>query len=403
MTEPLDPNEELENLSYDLVRAEMSLENIGFFTPAKTQLKYQVKTKTFKQRHEGEEYTSTVAVTPSLDLGLPITSDLDYYRAFQKVLEIHVSGCSDLSIAIAVPTKRIISMAGKSYGTQERVRVQEWFDRMVGTRINGKIYWPKKGKYLKLIGSVFSQVRVVGDEMPDGTFADTNYVWLAPWYQDNLLEGYLRTVDLDFHNNLDKPIAKSLYPILDTGWHATGHKPFRKSYSSLRDEFLLREYKQLSQVKKQLEPALKELRATGYLKAWNYKVAKATPHDWIISFVPGERFFMYQEQRGLKLNQYLSIKSAQEMATGGAIRSHILTPHQEDLLEQILNFCGERNNPIAVVGFKRVVQNYPPDTVQAALTETRLADRSGTIKRSKGAYFHDIVKHLEADRQKLRA
>ena len=48
-------------------------------------------------------------------------------------------------------------------------------------------------------------------------------------------------MDLAFHLRLRKPIAKSLYPLLELGWYATGGKPYSKSYHELCHEFLLQE------------------------------------------------------------------------------------------------------------------------------------------------------------------
>ncbi len=386
------------DLSYDLVRAEMALENIGFFTPSKIKLEHHIKVKTFEYRYEDDCLTTTVKIKPDIELGLPITVDLDYYRAFQKILELCLQGGEDISQPIRVPAIRLMKLAGKTPSNTQSQRIRDWLERMSATFISGKIYRPTTGEYIELKGSVFSQFCVRGDRLPGGVIADTNYVWLAPFYQDNIRQGYLRPIDLNFHNQLTRPIAKSLYPLLDTGWHAAGHNTYQKSYRSLCGEFLLTCHPKLSRAKQQLDPVLAELADTGYLRSWSYRVAKTKTPDWVISFAPGKRFFEYQELKNQKLTQHRAIATSKQIVNETATRSLVFTPHQNDLFEQVLDFCGERNDTIAVAGFKRAVGNYAPETVQAALTEAKLAQNEGNIKKTRGAFFHDMLKRLDTNR-----
>jgi hypothetical protein len=67
--------------------------------------------------------------------------------------------------------------------------------------------------------------------MKNGQEAETNYVWPAPWFLSNYFYGHLRLIDLEFHKQLRKPIAKSLYPLLETGWYASSGEPYTKSYN----------------------------------------------------------------------------------------------------------------------------------------------------------------------------
>src|SRR6266536_4591966 len=89
------------------------------------------------------------------------------------------------------------------------------------------------------LGTVFSQVVMTGQRLKNDALAETNYVWPAPWFLSNYLRGYTRRIDLDFHKRLRKPIAKALYPLLETGWYASDGKPYKKSYTALCEEFLL--------------------------------------------------------------------------------------------------------------------------------------------------------------------
>src|SRR5262249_18968124 len=66
-------------------------------------------------------------------------------------------------------------------------------------------------------------------------------------YWDLLTSGnccyrYTRPIDFEFYKRLRKPIAKSLYTLLEHGWFAAEGKPYAKNYPALCEEFLLTQY-----------------------------------------------------------------------------------------------------------------------------------------------------------------
>jgi len=91
--------------------------------------------------------------------------------------------------------------------------------------------------------------------MADGTVADTNYIWPAEWFCSNYFLRYLRPVDLAFHKRLERPIAKTLYPVLETGWYAAKGGIYAKSYQDLCALMFIPHHKQLSLTKQQLDPS----------------------------------------------------------------------------------------------------------------------------------------------------
>jgi hypothetical protein len=162
---------------------------------------------------------------------------------------------------------------------------------MALTGIEGGVYQAKHHDFTEgFVTTVFRQVVVRGETLRHGQIADTNYVWPAPWFLANYLHGYVRQVDLAFHNRLRKPIAKALYPLLATGWYASGGQPYEKRYSALCAEFLLATHQALSLVKQQLDPAHKELQEQHFLDTWAYRKA-ADDQEWILCYWPGKKFF----------------------------------------------------------------------------------------------------------------
>ncbi len=76
-------------LAKNLIGAERNLELIGFFSPTSKSKGRPKTTKRLerKERRKGQRVNTTVSIIPSVEYGRPITTDLDMYRAFFKILK----------------------------------------------------------------------------------------------------------------------------------------------------------------------------------------------------------------------------------------------------------------------------------------------------------------------------
>jgi hypothetical protein len=70
--------------------------------------------------------------------------------------------------------------------------------------------------------NLYDRVTFVGTELPGGGMADTNYVWLASWYLDNLNAMFTAPLDYELWRWLDKqsPIASRLYEFLIVNFYS---------------------------------------------------------------------------------------------------------------------------------------------------------------------------------------
>ena len=215
------------------ILAEVFLETLGFFTPSSKRIRgIYTKEKTVGERVEADGTTRLITTTISANhaLGLPITADLDYYRAFLKILTDTLEDAGRLRLPLAVPTRHLLRFAGKTDSLTTRREVRAFLKKMVLTGIEGGVYRAKTHDFTEgFVTTVFRQVVLRGETLRSGQRADTNYVWPASWFLANYLRGYVRRVDLDFHNRLRKPIAKALYPLLATGWYASGGPALRQA------------------------------------------------------------------------------------------------------------------------------------------------------------------------------
>ena len=388
----------------EYIPAEVSLENLGFFTPSSKRIKtIYVKEKVLGDKigPDGTKRTVKAKISANHELGLPITSDLDYYRAFLKICYEAADPQGRLYMPIIVPTKKLLRYAGKTENARALQEVREWFDRMAGTLIKGGIYQAKRGYYDEsFTGTLFSQVVLTGGRMKNGEIAETNYVWLAPWFLANYFHHHLRPVDLTFHQNLRKPIAKALYPLLETGWYASGGKPYSKSYRDLCGEFLLTEYSALTRIKQQLDPAHQELKNEMFLAKWDYRES-ADKTDYIITYYPGKKFFEDQKAKGERRQKVEQIVIGERQAATPKTTPDEKPARQESevkkalLVEDILKVTGDVQS---AVFYTLVARKVDSQTIYRALAETKEASRNGEIRTTRARYFTDLVKRYAAER-----
>ena len=101
-----------ELITPEYIPAEVFLENMGFFTPSSKRIKgIYVKEKKVGEKidSDGARHTLKIEISANHKLGLPVTSDLDYYRAFLKICDEvvdHTAGVigkpgKDISVADA--------------------------------------------------------------------------------------------------------------------------------------------------------------------------------------------------------------------------------------------------------------------------------------------------------------
>jgi hypothetical protein len=378
----------------DYISAEVFLENSGFFTPSSKRVKsIYTKEKVLREKihPDGTTHFITTKISANYELGLPITSDFDYYRAFLKICDELVDREGRFRLPIIIPTRQLIRYAGKAESPKERREAKQWFERMTGTLIKGGLYRAKHKDYDDgFIGTVFSQVILRGQAMKNGRVAETNYVWPSPWFLSNYFYRHLKSIDFNLHQRLRKPIAKALYPLLETGWYASGGKPYAKSYHDLRQEFLLADRQHISRIREQLDPSHRELVHERFLARWEYRKA-ASQQDYVITYWPGHKFF--EDQQARKIRRRLAEQLTQKPENLANPAHAALNGTEQTLLDEILAVCSDAGNQAA---YQKVIRDHSEGLLWMAIAETRQASRERRITKTRGAYFMATVKDLAA-------
>lgn len=405
---PEEPREELKNKSLtpsrketlptvpDYVPAEMFLETCGFFTPSSKRIK-SVETKEnvigYRTLPNGKKQPIKAKIRASAGLWLPITSDEDYWHAFEKILSELADQQGRFNLPIIVSAKRLARLAGKPWNKKTRQEIRDWFKRMTFTGIEGGIYRAKAKDYQEgFMGTVFSQVVLKGEKMNNGEIAETNYVWLAPWYLSNYYYRYQRPLDFSFYQRLRKPISKALRPLLESGWYASGGNPYKKSYHDLCDEFLITKFKQLSRIKQQLDPSHCELQGERYLLKCEYKDSKERKGDYILWYYAGDKFFEDQQARKARVEIVEKVKERPKELPAQRDEQKAKT---DLFIEDILAVTHDRENRGY---YSLVVRKLSEQTIRLVLSETKDAALTGKIRTTPARYFTDLIKRHAEER-----
>jgi len=288
--------------STDFVKVEKNLASIGFFTPSHKRISgAKKKTIVWNRQSEGKRVEVRAVILPSAAYGLPITSDQDKYLAFQKILADMRRKKGEVTNPIGFTTAELLRIlglklnAGKNYDD-----VVEWGKRMTLTGIcsEGTIYFAGRKVWATDTFHVFERFVSGGNQMPDGSKADRNYVWLSEWQLENINHNHLLPVDLETYRQLQNHIAKALVPLLQVWLYASVHAGFfEKRYRDLCQILNITQYKHSSKIKEKLGPSLNELQKHRYLAGWRIQPT-LDGSDFKVAFLHGEKF--HSESPGQK-------------------------------------------------------------------------------------------------------
>ena len=297
----LPKNESTKSPSTQFIHVEKNLASLGFFTPSTKKIKgAKKKIILFSRDGGGRNAQLRAVILPSAEYGLPVTSDQDKYLALQKII-------TDIRQRFGVVTNpvgftsaqllRILGLkvqAGKNYD-----EIVDWAKRMTLTGIcsEGVVYFAGKKTWASDTFHVFERFVSYGKEMPDGTIANRNYVWLSEWQLENINHNFLFPIDFEAYKRLKNHIAKALVPLLQIWLYATrAGGCFEKRYDDLCQILNIRQYPQPSRIKEKLEPSLRELVAHGYLSKWLI-CETSSGGGYKIVFYHGDKFLRDQKSR----------------------------------------------------------------------------------------------------------
>lgn len=279
--------------SPELIRLEKNLSSLCFFTPSSKKTKAaKGKSFSFTRLVDGKKVEAKVTIAPSAMYRLPITADQDKYFALQKIINDLKQTHGEVVNPIPFTSAELLRLLGQAKAGKNYDDISEWLDVMTTTTVisEGAVYLAGKKKFAKDRFHVFERAISYGQELPDGSIADKNYVWLSPWQLENINQNYLLPVDFDTYKALKNHIAKALVPLLQIWLYASRDAgSFEKRYDEICQMLDLRQYSALSKIKEKFGPALDELQQHGYLAAWAVETTSDKKHYKVVLW-PGAKF-----------------------------------------------------------------------------------------------------------------
>jgi hypothetical protein len=301
----------------EFAKVEKSLISLGFFTPSSRRIKNQkVKRISFIRQVDGKKVEASVEFHPSAMLGLPITADQDKFLALHDIITRLLQANGKISNPIRFTSAELLRLLNKRVRAGKNYKdISEWLDVMMTTTIfsNGVVYEAGKKQYAKDRFHVFERAVSVGKELPNGTIADANYVWLSAWQLENINQNWLLPIELATYRKLKYHIGKALVPLLQV-WlfasHRNGRDRYEKRYDELCEMLSIQVYPALSQIRRQLKPSLDELVHYEYLKDWKIEKTSDGKAFKIVLF-HGSKFHRDMRRRLNQKDQVESVVVAQ--------------------------------------------------------------------------------------------
>jgi hypothetical protein len=280
----------------DLIKVERNLNSLGFFIPAKKgkpqkQERSRVRTITYPVREvQGRMMRQSATIIPSPEHGLPTTADRDKYMALMKIVTDAKARVGEIQNPVAFTTYDLLKHLGHNTGGKNYEEVNQFLERMTATTIKSEnaIYFHKTKLYQRDIFHVFDRVVLVGQEMPNGSVAQRNYVFLSQWQLENINANDLLRMDFNAYVSLRKDIGKALFGHLHVWFYASHCRPVERRYSDLCQLLDIRKWTHLSKIRQILAPSLEELQRIRYLQDWDV-VRTMDGADYKLVIAPGER------------------------------------------------------------------------------------------------------------------
>ena len=281
----------------DFVKLEKNLNYISFFSPSKSkrgkanpQAAPRVRTITYPPREiEGKIVYPRTTIKPDAQLGLPTTADRDKYMAFMKVVTDRKAKLGQVQNPIGFTTYELLKNLGLTDAGFHYEEVNQFLERMVSTTIKSEyaVYFHGAKRYAKDIFHVFNRVVLTGQELPDGTSAQMNYVYLSDWQLENINTNYTFPIDFNSYRLLKRDIAKAMFGHLHTWFYASRGKPVERKYTELCELLDIQRWPHLSKAKQILQPPLDELIKIRYCHSWDL-VHTADGSDFKLIMTPGD-------------------------------------------------------------------------------------------------------------------
>jgi hypothetical protein len=138
---------------------------------------------------------------------------------------------------------------------------------------------------------IYDMVVFVNESMPDGSEAQSNYVWLNQMYLSNINAQYVKPISRGYYWGLKKLMSRRLYEILSVKFYGMRNinEPLIQSYRTLCDLMCITPQKYMSDAKKTMKAAHQELIGTEFLASAEWESRGRGPDKRYVLYTAGQR------------------------------------------------------------------------------------------------------------------
>lgn len=232
-------------------------------------------------------------VNPDPDLGLPGSFDLEVMTGIYRLADEQMSSNGIIPEFIELGSFRtFLAMLGKQYCGKYVRMVKESLRRLMSTMCisEGFFYSKPRDLYLAESFSFISSIEIAGEEDFNGKRYDKTRVKLHHFIRENLNASFRTLIDFEHLQSLRTDIAKPLALHIAYRIFKNKTSEWEPHYDWLAGRLAIRVYSDMKDARKQLKPALDELKQTGILESWTWS-------NMQIKFVAGPRLIQIHQRR----------------------------------------------------------------------------------------------------------
>jgi hypothetical protein len=287
----LEADEDTDLLPQGIIRSEVNFLTYPFFALSRKDAVHRSKTEYHTTIERGDEKLDVYwKVSANPEYGYPSPFDRKVHKAIEQIisnLEKPIQNPVPLGSFYHIAQLLNLKDSGRFYSN-----IKAAIQRIVTTSVESKRTFYDKGRkrWLETTFHLYDGMVLVGEELPNGEIADTNYLFLGSWYLDNINARYVKPLDFTYYRSLKNNIASRLYELLGVKFYGMRHHPYiRYRYSTLCQLLPVTRYQRPTKAKEILNPAHDELTSSKFLAKVEWQEIPNEKYDWSVCYWAGTR------------------------------------------------------------------------------------------------------------------
>jgi hypothetical protein len=328
---------------------------------------------------DGSELQQRLEVSAPGKYRLPGRFDYDVYSAVLELLEIRGGMPEDGTLGFSLHELILIMGLRPSGRTYEEVRRS--LRRIAATVLESDNAFWSKGQQ-RHISDTFNLWNVRFDSITDKNGSGSRHeIEFGKLFRRSFEEHYLRGLDIEFFWELDSPVAKRLYRLVDL--KRDGAASWRTDLFDLQRRIPIGPYGYVSKIKEKLSAAHEELIERGFLAGVYYEGKRG------INYAVSEVF--RDRRKGLELagtkEEIIAIKLLTESGLRGDVARDLVAKHGPAHCTRYANALPYQRNLRNPAGWlrKAIEQGYELDAVPE---QPALPDRTEPPAKRPGGDGH---------------